>query len=108
VVLLVALVCACWHMRRGVQGARTAIAHTLRLRSATMAAAGVMETTNAPQIIEHVKKSVNFTPYDTRWVPCSARFVTMGLYPRGTGVLQVYEMKLGELKLVKEVRVCLS
>lgn len=65
--------------------------------------AGVMETTNAPQIIEHVKQGLNFTPYDTRWVPCSARFVAMGLYPRGTGALKVYEMKLGELKLVKEI-----
>lgn len=62
-----------------------------------------METTDAPQIIEHVKKSLTFTPYDTRWVPCSARFVAMGLYPRGTGVIQVYEMTAGELKVVKEV-----
>jgi len=63
-----------------------------------------METVNAPQIIEHVKKNVTYTPYDTRWVPCSARFVAMGLKPKGTGIMQVYEMKLGELKLVKEVR----
>ena len=28
-----------------------------------------MDTTDAPQIIEHANKSLNFTPYDVKWVP---------------------------------------
>lgn len=48
-----------------------------------------MESTDAPAIIEHINQSMTFTAYDVRWVPCSARFVVMGLFPRGTGVLQV-------------------
>lgn len=28
-----------------------------------------METTNAPQIIEHLYKSTNYTPYDVKWIP---------------------------------------
>ncbi len=63
-----------------------------------------METTDAPQIIEHVNKPVMFTPYDIRWVPCSARVAAMGMYPRGTGVIQVYEMSAGALNVVTEVR----
>lgn len=44
-----------------------------------------MDTTDAPQMIEHIHKSLTFTPYDTRWIPCSARFVVMGMYPRAKG-----------------------
>ena len=67
-----------------------------------------METTDAPQILEHINQSVTFTPYETRWIPCSARCVVMGLYPRGTGVLQVWELDKGEFKVIKEVRVRLT
>ncbi|CAN0064667.1 unnamed protein product [Heterosigma akashiwo] len=62
-----------------------------------------MDTTSAPQLIEHVNKSLNFTPYDTRWIPCSARLVIMGITPRAKGIMQVYEMNRGDLNLVSEV-----
>jgi hypothetical protein len=61
-----------------------------------------MDTTDAPQIIEHVHKSVNFTPYDTRWVPSSARFVVLGIHPKATGALQVFELSSGEASIVQE------
>lgn len=41
-----------------------------------------MDTTDAPQIIEHIRKSVTCTPYDVKWVPCSARLVCMGINPK--------------------------
>ena len=41
-----------------------------------------METTDAPQMIEHKNVSLTYTPYETRWVPCSARFVCCGITPR--------------------------
>lgn len=63
-----------------------------------------METTDAPQIIEHLKKTLTFTPFETRWIPCSARFVLLGQHPKSTGSLQIYELKGGELNLVHEVR----
>lgn len=63
----------------------------------------VIESVDAPQIIEHQNKALNFTPYDVRWVPYSARMAVLGMYPRGTGVLQVYEMRVGALTLVAEV-----
>mmetsp|Transcript_22301 Transcript_22301/g.64840 ORF Transcript_22301/g.64840 Transcript_22301/m.64840 type:complete len:363 (-) Transcript_22301:48-1136(-) len=67
-----------------------------------MAAMTTMDTTEAPQIIEHVHKSLTFTPYDTRWVPCSARLVCMGITPKAKGTLQVFEMNSGELTLLSE------
>ena len=61
-----------------------------------------MDTTDAPQIIEHIHHNIDFTPYETRWVPCSARLAGLGIAPRGHGVLNVYELSKGDLKVVKE------
>eukprot|EP01036_Dinobryon_divergens_P034630 gene34630-44768_t len=61
-----------------------------------------MDTTDAPQIIEHIHKGLNFTPYDTRWIPFSARFVCMGILPNAKGALNVYEMKGGDLDTILE------
>ncbi len=63
-----------------------------------------MDTTDAPQIIEHIHKPINFTPYDTRWVPYSARFVAMGIHANAKGALNVYELSNGDLKTVLEGR----
>lgn len=57
-----------------------------------------MDTADAPQMIEHIRQSVTFTPHDTKWIPCSARFVSCGISPGGKGVLNVYELTNGKLK----------
>jgi len=57
-----------------------------------------------PQIILHVQKPINYTLYDTRWIPHSAKFVVVGSYARGTGAIQIYEVSRGEIVLVHEVR----
>lgn len=56
-----------------------------------------------PQIICHAEKSTNFSVYDARWIPCSAKFVVLGSKPRGTGAIQIYEISKGEVNLIKEV-----
>jgi hypothetical protein len=56
-----------------------------------------------PQIITLVSKSLSYTPYDVRWIPCSARFVVLGQHARGTGALQVFELEQGKINLVHEV-----
>ncbi|KAL7877351.1 hypothetical protein SRHO_G00039940 [Serrasalmus rhombeus] len=56
-----------------------------------------------PQIIAHVQKSLNYTVFDCRWIPCSAKFVCLGNFARGTGVLQIYEIQHGDAQLVKEI-----
>ena len=56
-----------------------------------------------PQIIIHVQKSLNYTCFDTKWIPCSPKFVVLGNYARGTGALQIYEISHGDVTLVKEV-----
>lgn len=56
-----------------------------------------------PQIIAHIQKSLNYTVFDSKWIPCSAKFVCLGNFARGTGVLQIYEVQHGEAQLIKEV-----
>ena len=62
-----------------------------------------METLDKPQIITHLEKSLNYTVYDVKWIPSSAKVVVLGSHPKGTGALQVFEISKGELKQVLEV-----
>lgn len=64
-----------------------------------------METLQKPQIITHIEKSLNYTVFDVKWVPSSAKVVVLGSYPRDTGALQVYEVSKGELQMVTQVRI---
>jgi WD40 repeat protein len=57
-----------------------------------------MDTTGAPQIIEHVRWNLDFTPFETRWVPQSARFVVLGQMPRATGAFRVCSLNKGEVE----------
>lgn len=61
-----------------------------------------MDTTDAPQIIEHIRQQINYTPYDVKWVPCSNRLVCMGIQPNSKGALQVYQLNKGALELVTD------
>ena len=56
-----------------------------------------------PQIICHVEKSTSHSLFECRWIPCSAKFVVLGSKPRGTGIINVYEISEGDIQLVKEV-----
>ena len=71
--------------------------------AAAAASSSSMFSTDAPQIIEHVSKTVNFTPADVRWVPTSPRFVTVGTHAKGTGALSVWEMTPSGLVSVAEL-----
>lgn len=62
-----------------------------------------MDTLNAPQIIEHISHSLPYTPFDVKWIPCSAKFVVVGQTPRAKGIIQIYQMNQGKLEIVNEV-----
>ncbi|XP_077995639.1 dynein axonemal assembly factor 10-like [Glandiceps talaboti] len=55
-----------------------------------------------PQIIAHVQKSLNYTLFDSKWIPCSAKFVVLGCHARQTGAFQIYEISHGDVKLIHE------
>ncbi|XP_076025404.1 dynein axonemal assembly factor 10-like [Genypterus blacodes] len=56
-----------------------------------------------PQIVPYIHKSLNYSVFDCKWIPSSAKFVCLGNFARGTGVMQIYEVKNGDAHLVKEV-----
>lgn len=57
-----------------------------------------MDTTNAPQIIMHHSESLALTPYDTKWIPGTARFVLLGQTPKMEGHLEVFQLSEQKLK----------
>jgi len=63
-----------------------------------------MDSQDAPQMIEHLRKSVSFTPHDTRWMPQSARFASCGISPNGKGSLLLTELARDELKTVLDCK----
>ncbi|KAL7991326.1 hypothetical protein Chor_015582 [Crotalus horridus] len=65
-----------------------------------MSAGGLLDK---PQIIAHTQHSLNYTVFDCKWVPCSARLLCLGNFPRGTGVIQLYELQGGRLNLLREI-----
>ena len=67
-------------------------------------AAEAMDLLQKPQIITHIEQNLNYTLFDVKWIPSSAKMVVMGSLPRDTGALQVYEISRGELEKVTEVR----
>lgn len=62
-----------------------------------------MDTTNAPQIIEHLNLSLTMTPFDVKWIPGSAKFILCGQAPKATGLLHVYQLNKTELKKTFEI-----
>ena len=58
----------------------------------------MLDFTDSPQFIPHTQKLLTYSPHDVKWVPSSARLVSMGATPSGKGVLEVYALSGGELK----------
>lgn len=62
-----------------------------------------MDSTTAPQIIELTSKGLNFTPFETRWIPSSSRFVILGQTPSAKGVFQIFQMSQQSESKLKQV-----
>lgn len=45
---------------------------------------------------------MGFTPFDTVWIPASARFILFGQSPRAKGVFNIYTLDQGKLVLLSE------
>jgi WD40 repeat protein len=63
----------------------------------------MVDISNKVQIVEHINKSLSQTVYDTKWIPCSARFVSLGSPARQTGLIQIYSLTAGDIELQAEL-----
>uniref|UniRef100_T1IV50 Dynein axonemal assembly factor 10 n=1 Tax=Strigamia maritima TaxID=126957 RepID=T1IV50_STRMM len=55
-----------------------------------------------PQIIVHAEKALNYTVFDTKWIPYSAKIMVLGSHPSNTGAFEIYELNDGSLTLLKQ------
>lgn len=55
-----------------------------------------------PFILCHIEKAVDFTVFDTKWLPCSAKCVAVGNQPNGAGILKLFELSAGGLDQIAE------
>ena len=62
----------------------------------------MIDVTSAPQVVEHASVSPALTPFDARWIPFSARVALIGMQPKGSGILRVYDLQRGELTVRAE------
>lgn len=62
-----------------------------------------MPSENNPEIICHLERKLPFTAFDSRWVPSSARFVSVGCDLSNKGYLGIYELSQGAVQVVHEV-----
>lgn len=56
-----------------------------------------------PQVITLIEKCLNYSVFDVKWIPCSAKFVVIGSRPKGTGIIEIYELNDDQADLVKEI-----
>lgn len=57
------------------------------------------------QTIAHIEKSLNYSIFDVKWIPFSAKFLTIGSTTKAKGIIEIYELDSPNLKLVKEINV---
>lgn len=55
-----------------------------------------------PFVIGHIEKPLDFTIFDTKWLPRSAKCIVLGNMPNGNGILKIFELNGGQLDLVRE------
>lgn len=55
------------------------------------------------QTISHIEQSLNYSIFDVKWIPFSAKFAVVGSKSNGKGIIQIYEMDSPKINLVKEI-----
>lgn len=55
------------------------------------------------QTLVHIEHSLNYSIYDVKWIPFTAKFVSIGSTSSGKGIIQIYELDSPKLNLVNEI-----
>lgn len=54
------------------------------------------------QTLAHIEHCLNYSIFDVKWIPFSAKFISIGSKTNGKGIIQIYELDSPKLNLVKE------
>lgn len=57
------------------------------------------------QTIAHIEQNLNYSVFDVKWIPFSAKFVSIGSTTTNKGIVQIFELDSPNLDLVKEINV---
>lgn len=60
---------------------------------------------NTNPILLFCEKSINYTILDVQWLPFQAKACSVGCTPRGTGIIDVFELYEDSLNLLKTIEV---
>lgn len=63
-----------------------------------------MNELDKPYVVVLSEKSVPYTLQCSFWIPCSAKFVTLGASASSSGIIQINEICDGKIQLFKDVR----
>lgn len=55
------------------------------------------------QTLAHIEHCLNYSVFDVKWIPFSAKFLSIGTKTNGKGIIQIYELNSPKLNLVKEI-----
>ncbi|XP_045480770.1 dynein axonemal assembly factor 10 [Harmonia axyridis] len=61
-----------------------------------------MESLQKPQIICHNVKSLDYAVHDVKWIPCSAKFVSIGGKSNGAGIVEIFSLGSDGIEKVTE------
>lgn len=56
------------------------------------------------QLLVHIEKNLNYSIYDVKWIPYSAKFISVGSKTNGKGILEIYELDSPDVKLIKTIQ----
>lgn len=61
-----------------------------------------MESLAKPQLICHNETALDYAIHDVKWIPCSAKFVSLGGKSNGAGIVEIYSLSGDGVKKIDE------
>lgn len=54
-------------------------------------------------MLAHIEHNLNYSVFDVKWIPCSAKFVACGSKMNSQGIIQIFELDSPKLNLCREI-----
>lgn len=58
---------------------------------------------DVPFMFTHIARPENFTIFDVKWIPGTAKFVAIGGKPNAIGSIKVFELNNDRVEVVREI-----
>lgn len=61
------------------------------------------QTMEQPFMFTHIACVENFSVFDTKWIPQTAKFIAIGGRTNGTGLIKVFELNGNQIDVIREI-----